>query len=407
MMAVPYDQRQEAVHKSYDSKGTLQMRKLRAVERLLTVLWRRTAPDFRLVHRFHLWQANDVTDVLHVIFLQSQHKSRRYRQSLLTLLSRRVQRGQAQAMHRWQLRAQQVRSAVLCPEVLRAAAKLAGVIVGRSLSGWGRQLFPLYSRMRESDSASRFQLALALSIWTGRSVGCLLYEARRERGATKLAHVLFLKVAPDLRRACGKLRTKRGWKMGICCLFPALHRVLRRLWQFSWILLNPTKAPSKLRFAAAKLFISAVKRATFYGKCWRKLKSASPDPAHFALKRGLNALRKSHKMVLLKAISSWKSDKPQDQLFESDIAVIRNQMLVAELLEQQIQASKQRAAMQVRKLRLRQLCEVWRRGVRELVKRWRARAGGIQEALLFEYVQFLEEQNGIAGSRAALLGANG
>jgi len=112
-------------------------------------------------------------------------------------------------------------------------------------------------------------------------------------------------------------------------------------------------------------------------------------------------------MVLLKAISSWKSDKPQDQLFESDIAVIRNQMLVAELLEQQIQASKQRAAMQVRKLRLRQLCEVWRRGVRELVKRWRARAGGIQEALLFEYVQFLEEQNGIAGSRAALLGANG
>jgi hypothetical protein len=52
----------------------------------------------------------------------------------------------------------------------------------------------------------------------------------------------------------------------------------------------------------------------------------------------------------------------------------------------------------LRKLRLRQLCEVWRRGLRDLVKRWRARAGGVQEALLFEYVQFLEEQNEIAQS---------
>lgn len=406
-MAVPYDPRQEAVHKSYDSKGTLQMRKLRAVERLLAVLWRRTAPDFRLVHRFHLWQANDVTDVLQGIFIQSQHKTRRYRQSLLTLLSRRVQRGQAQAIHRWQLRAQQVRSALLGPEVLRAAAKLAGVMMGRSMSGWARQLFPLYSRIRGSDATGHFQLALALSIWTGRSISYLLYESRREQGATRLAQVLFLKTAPDLRRACAKLRTKRGWKMGLSCLFPALLSVLRRIWQSSWSLLKPAKTPSKQLFAAAKLFISASSRTEFYRKCWRKLKSTSPNPVGFTLKKGLNALRKSHKFVILKAVLSWKSDQPQGQIFEADIAVIRNQMLVAELLERQIQESKQRAAILLRKVRLRQLCEVWRKGMREVMKRWKARAGGVQEALLFEYVQFLEEQNGIAGSRAALLGANG
>lgn len=397
MMAVPYDPRQEAVHKSYDSKGTQQMRKLRAVERLLAVLWRRTAPDFRLVHRFHLWQVNDVTDVLHSIFIQSQHKTRRYRQSILTLLSRRVQRSQAQALHCWQLRAQQLRSAVLCPTVLRAAAKLAGVMVGRSMSGWARQLFPLYSRMRES-SAGHSQLAMAFCIWTGRSISYLLYDSRRERGATQLAQVLFLKIAPDLRTVCEKLRIKRGWKMGLSCLFPALFRVIRRLWQLSWHLLLPDQPHSQQRFAAAKLLFLSPNRRVLLGKCWGQLKSTNLNSTRLVLRKGLTALRKNHIRVVLKAISSWKSENPPGQLFDADIAVIRIQMQVAELLERQIQASRQRAGVHLRKLRLRQLCEVWRRGLRDLVKRWRARAGGVQEALLFEYVQFLEEQNEIAQS---------
>lgn len=394
-MAVPYERRLDTAQRSYDGKGAAHTRKLRAVERLLDVLWRHTAPDSRLVHRFHLWQANDLEDVLHSIFLQSQQKNRRYRQSVLSLLSRTVQRSQVQVVRRWQLQVHQMRSVGWSEGRMRAAAKLVGVVVGRGMKVWGRRICPLYQRIQEDSLNSHFLLSLSFSLWASKSVSYLLYDSRREHGITRLSQVLFLHITNHLRSAWDQLRQKRGWNTGLWCVSNLMVRVKKRLMQEIWTQLKLRKMREMRQYSALKVVISAHKRSILYRKSWSRLKFLPQNRLISSIKSALSAFRAHHNSLKLKALHQWKSLQIPSNGFEVDMSIIRNQISVAELIERQIQTTSLRMSWEVRRIGLRDLGEAGKRGLREVIRRWRVRAGGIQEALLFEYVQYLEEQNGI------------
>ena len=411
MTSTPYDPRSDSMHKSYDSRAYFRTRKIQAIERLLRFLYRRVAPDSRLVHRFRQWQINDLNEVLQGIFLQSREKNKSYRKDVLTLLSGKVKRDLTGAIRMWQLFVMEVRRERLTPEAARGAARMAKLAVGMAGRRWAEAEFPMFSN--NSDRHTRlFALSHSFSLWKSRSIGFLLYDSRREMGAVRLGYSLYLRIKPLLLHSLSQLTCKRGWKLALQCLVPVLARVKDGRVTQAWEAIQRNEVPTGERswesvyagaVVAERVAVHITTRKTVFSLFKSYLKQ-SENGCRPALRSLLRNLKSNHLQLTINSFLRWKNSvfatSPVLQ-FDIDTEVIRNQMQIALLLEQQTFARKLHSAQCVKKIAMHKAFAVFRRGLRGVVTRWKLYRGSDRrdEDVLYEYVRFLEEQNGIERSR--------
>ena len=409
MTSAPFDYRSDLMHKSYDAKASNRSRKIAATERLLHILYRRAAPDYRLVHRFREWQQNDLNQMLASYMGQQQWKERRHERGLLVLLSCTVNRGAKAAICRWRLEATETKRRLLTPERLLAAGKVVAVLLGRTMSRPSRTQFPLNSRI--SGRAERVQLlTLAVNKWHTASVESLLYSSRRGMGAVRMCQLLYLKTRPLLQRLYERLALRRGWKPALSCLVPCVQYKWKSTLQhaFAQIWRSGFQPDPLLQLQAGllKLRGALLGRKKQMALAWTQLRLTSPSVQYSrSLARLVSVLQANHRQIRLKALYTLRTTVTRASVpgFDMDNAIIRNQMQVAVMLELQTIARHTASLGLVRRIKLSQAFRHVRSTLRQVLHCWRR--NGIQgrtvenEDVLFEYVRFLEEQNGIEDSR--------
>ena len=412
MSSVPFDYRSELMHKSYDAKASNRSRKAAAIERLLHLLYRRAAPDYRLVHRFREWQQNDLNQMLASYMGQQQWKERRHVRGLLVLLSLAVNRGAKAAISRWRQEAIEAKRRLLTPERVAAAGKLAAVLLGKTMDRWSHCQFPMIPQVSGKPEKAHL-LALAVNKWKTASVGCLLYSSRRGMGAVRMCQLLYLKTRPLLQRLYERLAQRRGWKPALSCLFPhlqykrssTLQRAFARICQSSFSPSFPLQLQAGIFTLQKALQIYSKRRQISFA--WGQFRLFSPSlQVSRKLSRLLANFQANHRQIRLKSLYTLKTTTVRTKEtagFDMDIAIIRTQMQVAAMLEVQTVDRRAASVGLIRRIKLFRAFRFVKNSLRQALHGWRR--SGVQgrtvenEDVLFEYVRFLEEQNGISASR--------
>lgn len=412
MTSAPFDYRSELMHKSYDAKASNRSRKAAAIERLLHLMYRRAAPDYRLVHRFREWQQNDLNQMLASYLGHQQWKQRRHERGLLVLLSFAVSRAAKAAIWRWRLEAIAAKRRLLTPERVAAAGKLAAVLLGRTMGRWCRCQFPMVPHSSGKQEKAHL-LALAVNKWKTASVGCLLYSSRRGMGAVRMCQLLYLKTRPLLQRLYERLAQHRGWKPALSCLLPSLQYKRCSTLQHAFARLEQSRFHPSVSLQLHTALLTLRKALQIQGKrrqmalAWKQLRLFAPSlQVSQRLTRLIAALKRNHRQIQLKSLYALRTSTvctQQIPTFDMDLAIIRTQMQVAAMLE--VQTIDRRAASvdQIRRIKLFRAFRFVKNSLRQALHGWRR--SGVQgrtvenEDVLFEYVRFLEEQNGISASR--------
>ena len=409
MTSAPFDYRSELMHKSYDAKASNRSRKIAAVERLLKVIYRRAAPDYRLVHRFREWQQNDLNQMLSNYMGQQQWKEHRHYRGLLLLLNSVLLRGLHVTLTSWRFKSKLLKRSRLTPTKLLSAGQITAVLLRKTLQKWAKCNFSISSSLRSPIERINV-LLLAVNRWKTASVGHLLYYNRRGMGAVRICQWIYGKITPLLQGLYEKLALKRGWKPGIRCLVPVLKMKTVKQMQIALMSLHRNRfLPSNLekihvglmQFQAILINKNRKKRLN-YG-LWRLRSFSGIFPSTSSLLSLFSCLKRHYSQVKMKAVVMWRGSGGEDREagFEMDLEIIRNQMQVARMLETQTIERRSVNVRLVQRMKLKELeRSVWK-GMREGLRRWRMCGvrNDTNEDVLFEYVRFLEEQNGIHPSR--------
>lgn len=299
---------------------------------------------------------------------------------------------------------------MLTAEVVTGAAKLAGAVLATSFKTWANRDFPMF--YQTPDNANRlFLLTHSFAHWKSTSITHLLNDNHREMAAVRLCQVLYMRIKPLQEHAFAQLRLKRRWRAAFACLVPLVER-LRWKWQHhAWSLI------AGLRFAQKTSITDQISAATALLECTlnrrQRVKYAFVGVRRFGksvegeyatkLRRMCKCLSLNQKQLRLKTMMRWKEcAKPtvRMRLFDIDSSVIRNQMQIALLLEQQIITRRLQSSNLQRKTKLLAAISIAYRRLRIVFTQWRRLRGAEvrEEDVLYEYVRFLEEQNGVINS---------
>ncbi|CAG9314540.1 unnamed protein product [Blepharisma stoltei] len=422
-----------------------------AAQLFATIFYNKLSIDYRVVHRFRIWQQIFLNNVMQGIESKHLNRQLKLKRTILVLMSTIVAKHKQKAFHKWMKKTKLACMNCISDNHLKAALNISAILLRLENSNVCERLFPIFYANSLNWCVSKRKLAF--SMWKKNIVKSLLCENRRENAVIRLFYALGKKVNPIISHSLKQMQIRGGNSLGTLMLVLTMRRILQANLYTGFLSLKKIRPFMQVKNWNSKekqVKLSSLQRVATFDRLNRLVTKKSEinseflqlfmcfmiwkkSFSHTSLENSmqlymlapnqrlkeisvifLNAVYSHQKRIkILRKFSNWKNKsnkqvikKPQ---WSIDKYIIENQAKVAASIETQIITRGNDIAKLKQKQKIKTLSFIFRKSLKMHIQIWRSRIKDVKEKNgisdpLFDYIRYLEDKLGLSSKVPYLLG---